>query len=60
MRIEFPISVGNHGLLNVEIRCECPTLYIYILLAPGCGLLPNFEAVFAVGVRQCLSPLLEL
>lgn len=43
MRVEFP--VGNQGLLTVEMCCEHPTLYIYILLAPGCGLLPHFEAV---------------
>lgn len=41
MRIEFPISVGNQRSLNVEMCCEHPTLCIYILLAPGCGLLPN-------------------
>lgn len=40
MRIEFPISVGNRGLLTVEMCCDHPTLCIYILLAPGCGLLP--------------------
>lgn len=43
MRVEFP--VGNQGLLTVEMCCEHPTLCIYILLAPGCGLLPHFEAV---------------
>lgn len=56
MRIEFPVSAGNQGLLNVEMCCEHPTLCIYILLAPGCGLLPNLDLFLLWGWGCACTP----